>query len=77
MFSIIEVMDKANSPLKRTFLCDSDSDIASLPKSKTNDGDNETTDDIMNSCAVGSVAIVLSPLKVYMLNNNDVWTEMK
>lgn len=67
MISTLSVSGNVNNILIKTFLCDTEEDVSSLPHINSKN----------NCCAAGSTAVCISPtLCVYMLNNNDEWCKI-
>lgn len=72
----IDASTKPNGTRQYTYFMDTDSDVANLPTSASM-GVKQGDDDVScRPCGRGSVALAIASGKTYMLNSNDVWTEI-
>lgn len=60
----------------RSFYADTDTDVQSLPTSKS-EGDKQTVDPTAHKrCSIGSECISLSSSKVFILGSDNIWKEI-
>lgn len=60
--SVLKVRDKYNASNHKEFLCDTESDVTSLPG--------------LDECAPGSNAFVVAGGSVYMMNHDGKWVKV-
>lgn len=67
---------KVGSGRQISYYLDADSDVANLPTTTTS-GVKQGTDEVSClPCGKGSAALSIGSGKVYILNSNNVWTEI-
>lgn len=61
----------------REYICDSESDIALLPKYKLSGNINSDTSDTVSndSCAIGSIAYICDTMEFWVLSPSNKWVK--
>lgn len=70
MITLLKIRNSYANPLHKEYLIDSENDVADLPDSVLEENED-------NVCAVGSMAYTADLSLMYMLDNHNVWTEIK
>ena len=71
----IDASTKANNSRQFQFLMDTDADKNNLPTS-TSSGVKQGDEVSCLPCGKGSTALSIATGKIFVLNSNDVWTEI-
>ncbi len=74
---LITINGKPNSHKQKEFICNTEDEIALLPKSDTKGTFLDPNDTFGNEpCAIGSIALVCETSAVYMLAPNNEWIKI-
>lgn len=76
-FKITKINGQPNSVETREFICQTEDDIAKLPRYGIHGTQDDINDTVSNNpCAIGSTALVCTTANVYILAPDNSWIKL-